>query len=228
MSARSLLLKVLAVCRNTTLNAVVEAPNVDIAYKAVWQPAAHADDASASFTEQTAPVKEDPGESSSRSHEQEKLDPADASRLARGKPAAASEEEASGASARQTGQQSIEQEQRPGHRRPSAHAEDCPLGPPFKGKATLKHQFAGHDLMATVALNEEFLDSAAAYCRVPVFSSLDVASQDRQDGIQYRAGIHQVCPSVPCMWLYGFSKSVPGVCLALISLKQHGEKTGNV
>ena len=51
---------------------------------------------------------------------------------------------------------------------------------------------AGHDLVGSIAWNEEALDSAAAYCRVPLSSSVDLASHTRQDGIQYRAGIYQV------------------------------------
>ena len=43
-----------------------------------------------------------------------------------------------------------------------------------------------------MAWNEDNLDSAAAYCRVPLASAVDVASQDRQDGIQYRVGVYQV------------------------------------
>ncbi len=63
---------------------------------------------------------------------------------------------------------------------------------------------AGHDLVGSIAWNEEALDSAASYCRVPMSSSLDLASHIRQDGIQYRVGIHQVlnlalrsCAGVP-------------------------------
>ena len=51
---------------------------------------------------------------------------------------------------------------------------------------------AGHDLVGSIAWNEEALDSAASYCRVPMSSSVDLASHTRQDGIQYRVGIHQV------------------------------------
>lgn len=43
-----------------------------------------------------------------------------------------------------------------------------------------------------MAWNEGNLDSAAAYCQVPLASAVDVASQDRQDGIQYRVGMYQV------------------------------------
>ena len=58
--------------------------------------------------------------------------------------------------------------------------------------AVLGH--AGHDLVGSIAWNEQALDSAAAYCRVPMSSSVDLASQTRQDGIQYRVGIHQASP----------------------------------
>ena len=53
---------------------------------------------------------------------------------------------------------------------------------------------AGHDLVGSIAWNEQALDSAAAYCRVPMSSSVDLASQTRQDGIQYRVGVHQASP----------------------------------
>ena len=74
-------------------------------------------------------------------------------------------------------------------------AELCPSGPPVRARTWLKHQVAGHDMLASLAWNEEDLDSAAAYCTVPLSSSIDVASQDRQDGIQYRVGVHHVSPS---------------------------------
>ncbi len=50
---------------------------------------------------------------------------------------------------------------------------------------------AGHDLVGSIAWNEQALDSAAAYCQVPLSSSVDLASHIRQDGIQYRVGVHQ-------------------------------------
>ena len=45
---------------------------------------------------------------------------------------------------------------------------------------------------ALAAWNGEFLDSAAAYCVVPLAVALDVGSTERADGIQYRLGLHQV------------------------------------
>ena len=50
---------------------------------------------------------------------------------------------------------------------------------------------AGH-WQALAAWNGEFLDSAAAYCVVPLALALDVGSTERADGIQYRLGLHQV------------------------------------
>ncbi len=44
---------------------------------------------------------------------------------------------------------------------------------------------------ASAAWNGEFLDSAAAYCAVPLALALDVGSTARADGIQYRVGLHQ-------------------------------------
>ncbi|CAK0784857.1 hypothetical protein CVIRNUC_008062 [Coccomyxa viridis] len=76
--------------------------------------------------------------------------------------------------------------------RPTRDAARFLSGPPLKGRAWLKHEIAGHDLVGSIAWNEQALDSAAAYCRVPMSSSVDLASQTRQDGIQYRVGVHQV------------------------------------
>ena len=47
--------------------------------------------------------------------------------------------------------------------------------------------------MGSSAWNQEYLDSAASYNTVPMAMSLDLASKDRPDGIQYRVGLHQVC-----------------------------------
>jgi hypothetical protein len=49
---------------------------------------------------------------------------------------------------------------------------------------------------ASAAWNAEFLDSAAAYCGVPLALGLDVCSAKRADGIQYRLGLHQA--RLPC------------------------------
>ena len=71
------------------------------------------------------------------------------------------------------------------------------------------------------AWNEEALDSAASYCRVPMSSSLDLASHTRQDGIQYRVGLHQVCLSpVRCLSQTGVSEGRKGIfCSALATPK---------
>ncbi|KAK9843446.1 hypothetical protein WJX81_003011 [Elliptochloris bilobata] len=65
-------------------------------------------------------------------------------------------------------------------------------GPVARGQAWLKRQLPGHELQASAAWNSEFLDSAAAYCVVPLALALDVGSTQRADGIQYRLGLHHV------------------------------------
>lgn len=62
----------------------------------------------------------------------------------------------------------------------------------FKSHAWAKYQLPGHDLVGSTAWNQDYLDSAATYCAVPMAMSLDLASKDRPDGIQYRVGLHQV------------------------------------
>ena len=65
--------------------------------------------------------------------------------------------------------------------------------PAVKSQAWAKYQLPGHDLVGSSAWNQEHLDSAASYNTVPMAMSLDLASKDRPDGIQYRVGLHQVC-----------------------------------
>lgn len=62
-----------------------------------------------------------------------------------------------------------------------------------KSQVWAKYQLPGHDLVGSSAWNQEYLDSAASYNTVPMAMSLDLASKDRPDGIQYRVGLHQVC-----------------------------------
>lgn len=64
--------------------------------------------------------------------------------------------------------------------------------PALKSQAWAKYQLPGHDLIGSTAWNQEYLDSAANYSTVPMALSLDLASKDRPDGIQYRVGLHQV------------------------------------
>ncbi|DBA99922.1 TPA: hypothetical protein ACH3X1_013804 [Trebouxia sp. C0004] len=64
--------------------------------------------------------------------------------------------------------------------------------PALKSQAWAKYQLPGHDLVGSTAWNQEYLDSAANYSTVPMALSLDLASKDRPDGIQYRVGLHQV------------------------------------
>lgn len=64
--------------------------------------------------------------------------------------------------------------------------------PLCKGWAAAKWQLPKHELQAAVSRNLDHLDSAAAYCHLPLALSLDLCSQPREDGIQYRAGLHRV------------------------------------
>ena len=66
--------------------------------------------------------------------------------------------------------------------------------PPLcRGQASVQYQLPGHELRAAATRHMEYLDSAATYCTMPLALSLDLASSARSDGIQYKAGIHQVC-----------------------------------
>ena len=194
--------------RNTAWNAIVEVPNVENA-RALFH---HAEQEQHSTeTDPTGSTAPAPSEhiiatltASSSADEPAKLSlhPATASssstavsespaeRSSTGATSSVSHGEASKARTAFNGSGIQRQLHAGGKGRPPA--ELCPSGPPVRGRTWLKHQVAGHDMLASLAWNEEYLDSAAAYCTVPLSSSLDVASQDRQDGIQYRVGVHHV------------------------------------
>ena len=46
-------------------------------------------------------------------------------------------------------------------------------------------------IKAKATRNIDYLDSSATYCNIPLALSLDLSSDVRDDGIQYRAGLHQ-------------------------------------
>jgi hypothetical protein len=58
--------------------------------------------------------------------------------------------------------------------------------------STVRLNLPGHDVAATLGNNLEYLDSSGEYAHVPVVASLDLSSQERGDGLQYRVGLHQV------------------------------------
>jgi hypothetical protein len=58
--------------------------------------------------------------------------------------------------------------------------------------STVRLNLPGHDVVATLGNNLEYLDSSGEYAHVPVVASLDLSSQERGDGLQYRVGLHQV------------------------------------
>lgn len=197
------------ICRNTTWNAMVEVPNVDIARAVYWQPKAQKHDRTSHLTAASHAGSKHVTATLTASSSEEQ--PAKLSLHSRAEGASASSpapegstvdgsSNAAGSSGSIQAAQPVTEEQGlPVMHRPSSaggdggpQAELCPSGPPAKGRTWLKHQVAGHNLLASLAWNEEYLDSAAAYCRVPLSSSLDMASQNRQDGIQYRVGVHHV------------------------------------
>ncbi|KAL4452107.1 hypothetical protein ABPG75_007769 [Micractinium tetrahymenae] len=79
---------------------------------------------------------------------------------------------------------------------PAAAAAVTPAGPtelePYTAHATLRCALPGHDLSATAGYNLSYLDSTGDAAHVPLAVSLDLSNHDRQDGLQYRVGLHQV------------------------------------
>lgn len=72
------------------------------------------------------------------------------------------------------------------------HAANPPELEPCMGHASLRCVLPGHDLTATAGYNLQYVDSTGDVSHVPLAVSLDLASHDRQDGLQYRVGLHQV------------------------------------
>jgi len=58
--------------------------------------------------------------------------------------------------------------------------------------SVLKARVRGHDISGTYSTNFDHTECNGDYVTVPCASSLDIASQDRSDGLQYRAGVYQV------------------------------------
>ncbi|PRW57399.1 TRIGALACTOSYLDIACYLGLYCEROL chloroplastic [Chlorella sorokiniana] len=77
-------------------------------------------------------------------------------------------------------------------RRRRGHAANPPELEPCMGHASLRFALPGHDLTATAGYNLQYVDSTGDVSHVPLAVSLDLASHDRQDGLQYRVGLHQV------------------------------------
>lgn len=74
----------------------------------------------------------------------------------------------------------------------SGDAPGAPELEPWRSHTTLRCVLPGHDLSATAGYNLQYVDSTGDVSHVPLAVSLDLASHDRQDGLQYRAGLHQV------------------------------------
>ncbi len=77
-------------------------------------------------------------------------------------------------------------------RRRRGHAANPPELEPCMAHASLRCVLPGHDLTATAGYNLQYVDSTGDVSHVPLAVSLDLASHDRQDGLQYRVGLHQV------------------------------------
>lgn len=203
--------KLVHVCRNTAWNAIVEVPNVENA-RAMFhehEPQQHSTepDLTASMEAALSEHVTATLTASSSADEPAKLNLHSQLAASSSSSSSATQVERSTAGATSSGSQgdtsksgtafeglgTQRQLRAGGHGR--SPAELCPSGPPVRARTWLKHQVAGHDMLASLAWNEEDLDSAAAYCTVPLSSSIDVASQDRQDGIQYRVGVHHVSSS---------------------------------
>ena len=50
----------------------------------------------------------------------------------------------------------------------------------------------GHDICGNYSTNMDHVECTGDYAKVPCAASLDISSQDRQDGLQYRVGMYQV------------------------------------
>jgi hypothetical protein len=74
----------------------------------------------------------------------------------------------------------------------SGDAPGAPELEPWRSHTTLRCVLPGHDLSATAGYNLQYVDSTGDVSHVPLAVSLDLASHDRQDGLQYRVGLHQV------------------------------------
>lgn len=79
-----------------------------------------------------------------------------------------------------------------GPQRRRGHTANPPELEPCMAHASLRCVLPGHDLTATAGYNLQYVDSTGDVSHVPLAVSLDLASHDRQDGLQYRVGLHQV------------------------------------
>lgn len=83
---------------------------------------------------------------------------------------------------------------------------------PCTAHASLRCALPGHDLSATAGYNLSYLDSTGDAAHVPLAVSLDLSNHDRQDGLQYRVGLHQVgaAPRGGCRAANG--RAIRGLC----------------
>ena len=66
------------------------------------------------------------------------------------------------------------------------------LGEALATHSSVRMDVHGHSIGASLATNLDVGDSGGEYARVPKAVSLDISTTTSQDGLQYRAGVHQV------------------------------------
>jgi hypothetical protein len=98
-----------------------------------------------------------------------------------------------------------------GRRGHSASVGPPPELEPCTVHASLRCALSGHDLSATAGYNMLYVDSCGDVAHVPLAVSLDLACHDRQDGLQYRVGLHQVSEG---RWGAGATPALAGLTAA--------------
>lgn len=71
-------------------------------------------------------------------------------------------------------------------------AATCMAPDTTTARVWLKRALPGHDLRAAVGWQGDAVDSAACYVTMPMTASIDLASKERNDGLQYQLGLHKV------------------------------------
>lgn len=182
-------------CRRLTLNGIVESPSVTLLHSHVRRHVAAAVDELRHRLSPQQPAAGDSAEAGAAAADagmaNEAVWPAGASADGPGRPgspglpAAPTVPTASPHSLLTPG--SAGRPPRP--RRPAQRPEE---GEVCRAHGSLRYSLPGHDLTATLGYNQDYVDSSGEYAHVPLAASLDLASQYRPDGLQYRVGLHQV------------------------------------
>ena len=86
---------------------------------------------------------------------------------------------------------------------------------PLKGRIWAKQDIPGHHLLASSARHQQYLDRHGRYHAVPSTLSFDFASKDRQDGIQYRLGVHKVSLQPDHSYIHSISEVAASTHVAM-------------